>query len=304
MKKLALFGPIGMLGSAVYSALHEKYKLILVLRDVNRLTILNDAYGGVNQHRSVFFDSDALQKEYTEGFPSLSEAPTWQKLIAEIGEIHGVVNCIGVTNRFSQQQPLVAYFINSAFPHLLAQSYGSKLIHITTDCVFNGNAGAPYTEDSMPSPTDLYGLTKMLGEPMDRSLVLRTSIIGPEISGFVSLVEWVRKQDGQVVKGFNQHHWNGITTLEFGKIVDRIFSHRSDYPRNGLFHIYSTDVTKHDMIVAIAKKYHVDVTVTPTNGPRLDRRLRTVKDLNGKLQIPPFGEMLRDLPELSLEKGA
>lgn len=294
-KTVALFGPIGMLGSAVYGVLHEKYNLVLVLRDIDRLPILDKAYGGVDQHRGVFFDSDALMKEYAEGFADQSTSPVWQKLISDIGPVDGVVNCIGVTNRFSQQQPLIAYFMNSAFPHLLAQAYGSALIHITTDCVHNGNSGAPYTEQSIPSPTDLYGLTKMLGEPADRSLVLRTSIIGPEIAGFVSLLEWVRKQEGKTIAGYTNHLWNGVTTKQFGLIVDQIFSDRQLFPDHGLFHVFSSDVSKYDMVTAIAKKYSINVTVTPDDGPILDRRLRTVFSVNEQLQIPPFESMLAAL---------
>lgn len=295
MKTLALFGPIGMLGSAVFGVLHKNYKLVLVLRDIDRLPILDKAYGGVNEHRSVFFDSAALIKQYVGGFPALSVAPTWDKLISDISEVDGVVNCIGITNRYSQQQPLVAYFINSAFPHLLAGTYGSKLIHITTDCVYNGNVGAPYTEESVPSPTDLYGLTKMLGEPADRSLVFRTSIIGPEVAGFVSLLEWVRQQNGKTINGYTNHLWNGITTKQFGLIVDQIMADRDAFPAHGLFHVFGSDVSKFKMVTAIAKKYGVAVNVSPDDGPVLDRRLRTVKDMNQRLQIPTFSEMLADL---------
>lgn len=295
MKTIALLGPIGMLGSAVYGVLHTKYKLVLVLRDIDRLPLLDQAYGGVSEHRSVFFDSDAVMKEYSDGFPKESASPTWKKLIEDIGEVDGVVNCIGITNRYSQEQPLVAYFMNSAFPHLLAYAYGPKLLHITTDCGHNGNTGAPYTEDSLPSPVDLYGLTKVLGEPADRSLVLRTSIIGPEIAGFVSLLEWVKKQNGQTVKGYTRHFWNGVTTKQFGIIADTIFSGREEFPAHGLFHTFSTDVTKYDMITAIAKKYKVNVTVTPDDGPFLDRRLGTVHPFNEQLHIPSFDEMLAAL---------
>ena len=121
MKTIALLGPIGMLGSAVYGVLQTKYKLVLVLRDIDRLRILEKAYGGVKNHRHVFFDSDQLMKEYADGFPTLVAAPTWTHLVSEIGDVDGVVNCIGITNRFSQQQPLIAYFINSAFPNLRQQ---------------------------------------------------------------------------------------------------------------------------------------------------------------------------------------
>lgn len=300
MKTLALFGPMGMLGSAVYGVLRAEYKLVLVLRDIDRLPILDKAYGGVSEHRSVHFDSDALQAEYTAGFPTQSEPQTWRKLVHEIGTVDGVVNCIGVTNRFSQQQPLVAYFINSAFPYLLAHTYGSKLLHITTDCAYNGNAGAPYTEESIPSPTDLYGLTKMLGEPANRSLVFRTSIIGPEISGFVSLLEWVRKQEGKTISGYTKHLWNGVTTKQFGTIAQTIFRNRDAFPTNGLFHIFGTDTSKFDLVSMIAKKYGVNVRIVPDDTTALDRRLRTVKELNEQLRIPNLQSMIDEMDLLPM----
>ena len=53
MKKIAIFAPTGMLGSMVYKVLKDKYELILVYRDEDKLKILNDAYGDVNKHRKV-----------------------------------------------------------------------------------------------------------------------------------------------------------------------------------------------------------------------------------------------------------
>lgn len=296
MKTIALFGPLGMLGNAVYDALQHEFMLVLVLRDPSRLSILEAAHGGVKKHKVVAVDTEALFHDYSIGFAGGTHSDTWKKLVQDIGEIDGVINCIGVTNRYSQQQPLSAFFVNSAFPHLLSTSFGSKLLHITTDCVYNGiDGGAPYTETSLQSPDDLYGLTKMLGEPSDRSLVLRTSIIGPEVAGFVSLLEWVKKQEGQTVYGFTQHRWNGITTKQYGLIAKMIFSNRDQFPDHGLYHIFSTDVTKYEMVVAIAKKYSVNVKVERDDKHILDRRLRSVKDLNARLGIPSFDEMLASI---------
>src|ERR1043165_7740621 len=82
---------------------------------------------------------------------------------------------------------------NSLFPHQLAQACagsGTRLVHLSTDCVFSGARGK-YLESDPPDPVDLYGLTKLLGE-VDRPgvLTLRTSMIGRDIAGFHSLLEW------------------------------------------------------------------------------------------------------------------
>ncbi len=295
MAKIALIAPTGMLGSAVYDVLHQQHELVLVYRDKEKLQLLDERYGQIGKHQHVPFDAADLYQDFVKGFGTASIAPSLAKLGEQIGEVDAVVNCAGIIKPYSLKDPVVTMFVNGAFPHLLAAVYGPKLIQITTDCAYSGIGGAPYTEESPKSPNDLYGLSKSIGEPVDRALLLRTSIIGPEIHSGVSLIAWVKKQHGQDVKGFTRHRWNGITTKQFGKIVHEIVTHRASYPNRGLFHIFGSDVSKYDMVTAIAKKYGVDVTVTPDDGPLLDRRLGTVKDLNAKLKVPTFEQMLADL---------
>lgn len=295
MARIALIAPTGMLGSAVYGVLKEHHRLVLVYRDADKLKLLDQTYGDVDKHDKVAFDITSLQQDFLQGFPAASTASSLQQLADKIGAVDVVVNAAGIIKPYSLKDPLVTMFVNGAFPHLLSSVYGSKLIQITTDCAYSGLGGAPYTEESPKTPNDLYGLSKSIGEPADRSLVLRTSIIGPEIHGFVSLIEWVKKQDGQEAKGFTRHLWDGITTKQYGEIVHEIVSHREHYPATGLFHVFGSDVNKFEMVTAIAKKYGINATITPDNGPVLDRRLRTIKDLNIKLRIPTFQEMLDDL---------
>ncbi|MFA5134766.1 MAG: sugar nucleotide-binding protein [Patescibacteria group bacterium] len=292
MKTVAILGPTGMLGNGVFCQLRNKYKLILALRDQKKITLLENRYGPCENCKLIPFDSQALYSDYAQGFHDHHASPSLSKFINDIGDVNAVINCIGITNRYSNDHPLDAFFINSAFPHILSNVYGRKLIHITTDCVFSGKQGAPYDENAVPSPNDLYGLSKSLGEPSQRSLVLRTSIIGHEVSGFVSLIEWFKKQEGKTVQGYTTHLWNGITTIEFGNICDKIISNRDEYPSNGLFHIFSTDVTKYEMLQAFKKKYSVNVTIQPEEPDVVDRRLSTVFELCGKLKIPSFQKML------------
>lgn len=295
MARIALLAPTGMLGSAVYDVLKDKHELVLIHRDADKLKLLDKAYGDVAKHTSVPFDLMELKEDYGEGFPTATIGPRMQKLLDAVGNVDAVVNAAGIIKPYSTKDPIITFFINGALPHILSTYYQEKLIQITTDCAFDGIEGAPYTEESVKRPTDLYGLSKAIGEPSDHSLVLRTSIIGPEIHSDVSLIAWVRKQHGQSAKGFTRHLWNGITTRQFGKIVDTIVSNRSAYPDHGLFHVFSNDVTKYDMVTAIAKKYNVDVKIEPDDGPVLDRRLGTVKSLNAALKIPSFEQMLEDI---------
>ena len=76
-----------------------------------------------------------------------------------------------------------AYRANRDGPALLAKlcaAAGVPLIHVSTDYVFDGAKGAPYTEDDAVSPTGIYGVSKLAGEQAviatgARAIVLRTS---------------------------------------------------------------------------------------------------------------------------------
>ena len=294
-KRIAIIAPTGMLGSGVYKVLKDKYKLILVYRNKDKLKLLDKRYGGVKQHSLVEYDIRTIYQDFKNGFPNQHQPPSLLKLFKNIGRVDGIINCAGIINRHIDKDISFSFFMNSALPFLLSHYYQEKLIHITTDCVFSGQKDYPYSELSLPSPTDIYGLSKMLGEPSEKSLVLRTSIIGREISGFSSLLEWFLQQNNKTVKGFTKHFWNGITTIEFGKICTQIFDHREDYPRHGLFHIFSTTLSKYEMLLRFQKKYNINCTIVPDDSSSCNRTLTTIYDLNDRLQIPSFNEMLREL---------
>jgi dTDP-4-dehydrorhamnose reductase len=62
----------------------------------------------------------------------------------------------------------------------LCASAGVKLIHVSTDYVFDGLKGAPYVEDDTPSPTGVYGASKLAGEQavmaaLPEATILRTA---------------------------------------------------------------------------------------------------------------------------------
>lgn len=294
MKKIAIVAPTGMLGSMIYNMLKNEFSLALIFRDKKSLNILDAAYGGVKQHTQINFDLLHLREDYVTGFKKNKQAVNAQNLFEKIGNVDAVINCAGIINTKVKDAD-EAVFINGIVPHILSNYYTNKLIHITTDCVFNGTSGAPYTEQSVKSPTDFYGLSKSIGEPSGQSLILRTSIIGPEIIGKTSLLEWVRKQDGKSIDGYVNHLWNGITTKEFAQICRDIVSHREKYPANGLFHIFSSDISKYEMVKKLVEKYKLHILVNPVESFAIDRRLRSVYPLCKELQIPSFDTMLSAL---------
>lgn len=294
-KTVAILGPTGMLGSMVYNVLKDKYDLILILRNKEELPKLEALYGPIGkQHRIYEFDFNWIYQDYLKGFKNLTKSPIFQNFLDNVGHVDALINCVGIIIPHSLKDPVNTFFINSALPFLLSSVFKSKMIHPTTDCVFNGLEGFPYDENSPHSPTDLYGLSKSLGEPKD-CLTFRTSFIGPEVTGFFSLLEWFKKQSGQTINGFRQHFWNGITTKEFGKICDKIIADREKYPKNGIFHIFSNTLSKYDMLLKFREKYNIDCKIIPEDLAGINRTLTTIYELKSQLQIPSFDDMLKEL---------
>jgi len=292
MKKVLLLGATGMLGSAVYDVLKDKYNLILSIRDKDKIDLLDKTYSGVEKHKVVEFDASILYKDFLEkkGYPS----DYLSNFLKEVGEINYVINAVGVTIPFSLENQTLTFFINSAFPHILADKFGKKLIHITTDCIYNGKEGFPYDENSSKTPVDIYGLSKSLGEPTN-CLTIRTSIIGRELKGLTGFLEWFLNQKEKSVNGFANHFWNGVTTKQFGKICDEIITNPEKYPREGLYHIFSNSVSKYEMILKFKEKYNIDCEIKKDEEQELNRTLSTIYDFNEKLNIPSFDKMIEEL---------
>lgn len=175
-----------------------------------------------------------------------------------------IINCIGMIKQRKDIDDIDFIYINSMFPLILAnvsENEGYKLIHPTTDCVYDGLKGY-YNEDDLHNATDVYGKTKSLGEPKNAT-VIRTSIIGEEIGQSRSLVEWVKSNKGKEIQGYLNHYWNGVTCLQFAKLCEIIINSNNYW--KGVRHIYSNTVTKYELVNIISSIYELNITINPYN---------------------------------------
>lgn len=206
-----------------------------------------------------------------------------------------VINCIGKLNQAVDQKLSEGIYLNSVFPHLLTeqlQTKKAKLIHISTDCVFNGTKGA-YTECDRPDAESYYGRSKALGEIIDdRNLTIRTSIVGPELKkDGVGLFHWFMSQRGEVA-GFDHVIWSGVTTLQLAKAV----SGDAETPRTGICHLVNNEtISKHDLLV-LFNHYcrNEQVVIRPTAVPQCDKSLRTT---DSSILLPGYESMVAEMAE-------
>lgn len=211
-----------------------------------------------------------------------------------------VINAIGIIPQRGKVSDSDYVLVNSVFPHVLSgvcRRYGHTLIHVTTDCVYDGSQG-PYAEGAPPTEKSIYGVSKACGEPAD-AMVIRTSIIGLETSRpGVSLLEWVRSCQGKTIKGYCDHFWNGVTCLQLAKFIEQCIN--LDIRWRGLRHVVSPDsISKYQLVKLIAKIFNVDCEIKPvhtlTAGLTVNKVLLPSPSIKGLPRIPPLVIQLQEL---------
>jgi dTDP-4-dehydrorhamnose reductase len=207
-----------------------------------------------------------------------------KELFNDLPELDYVINCIGaIPQKYDIDSEIGIrrmIDLNTALPAALENESnikGFKIITIGTDCVYSGAAGM-YVENSLQDPSELYGLSKSLGEKLTPSaMILRCSIIGDHDESNSSLYNWLLSQTSSAsIRGFANHLWNGITTHAFARLIDGIIV-------GGLFeagtqHISPADeISKYELLKIIARSNsRNDLTIEPYDHPLpLNRTLRS-----------------------------
>lgn len=122
-----------------------------------------------------------------------------------------------------------------------------------------------YWEFDNKNATDIYGLSKALGEPRNCTCI-RTSIIGENRNSSADLLEWVRSNAGGIINGWINHYWNGITCLQFAEICEKIIQDNLFW--HGTRHVHSPKaVSKYELAHMINEIYELGITINPIAAP-------------------------------------
>jgi dTDP-4-dehydrorhamnose reductase len=185
-----------------------------------------------------------------------------------------VVNCIGLVKQLADaKDPLLALPINAMLPHRLerlCELAGARLVHMSTDCVFSGQRGR-YAETDLPDAIDLYGRSKLLGEVSgNRSITLRTSIIGHELQSQHALINWFLAQEGRCF-GHRKAIFSGFPTVVLAEIIRDVIIPRDDLA--GVFHVAAEPISKYDLLKLVAETYGKEIEIIPDDSVVIDRSL-------------------------------
>lgn len=272
MRALVL-GVTGMLGHDVFRVLSASPELEVwgTLRNSAGLSYFSEKHHEYILSGVDVLDHDALTTVLTRLRPDI------------------VVNCVGLIKQLADaNDPLVALPINALLPHRLARLCalgGTRLIHVSTDCVFSGSKGL-YVESDLSDAEDLYGKSKYIGELRDlpHAVTLRTSIIGHELSSNHALLDWFLSQNGSV-KGYRKAIFSGLPTVELARVIrDYVIPSRQ---LHGLYHVSVKPIDKYSLLKLVAEVYGKEIKIVPDDNLVIDRSLDSTNFQNATGYTPP-----------------
>lgn len=208
-----------------------------------------------------------------------------------------VINCVGVIKQKMESRNIMdAILINSLIPHQLANicnQIHSRLIHFSTDCVFDGSPGIKKVND-LPNATDLYGTTKRLGEvDYAPALTLRTGFVGRQLSGFEGLFEWVRSQRGKTINGYQNAIYSGFTAMALARIIQQIIEEHDQL--SGLHQVAGNHINKFDLITKLNEYLDLDLTIIKNTDFMCDRSMDGTEFTKlTNIPIPSWDDMLAE----------
>lgn len=293
MSKILVLGAGGMLGHKVCQHLRDHEVVGLVRQPASSYENFREAFEGI----ALLGDVDVLRGESLE---------------ATIRDLrpHVIVNCIGLVKQLEEvADPYLAIAVNALLPHRLARlcsETSARLIHISTDCVFDGHRGS-YRESDLTNAADLYGRSKALGETTRRetsAVTLRTSFIGRELKPSKhGLVEWFLNQDGGQVQGFARAIYSGLTSSELANVIQRIIDQHPDL--RGLYQVASEPIDKYELLRLIRRIYGLNIEIERCDQPVCDRSLaRTAFFETTGYVAPTWPEMIHQMYQDTTPYGA
>jgi dTDP-4-dehydrorhamnose reductase len=171
-----------------------------------------------------------------------------------------------------EKQPDVSRRVNAELPGKIAkisQKSNIRLVHISTDAVFDGITGG-YVEDDTPNPLSMYASHKLDGERavLDNNpdaIVARVNFFGWSLAGTRSLSEWFfnNLSNGTPVKGFRDVYFCPLLVNDLAQTLLKMVNRRL----SGVYHVLAPSaLSKYEFGVLIAREFDLDERlITPTS---------------------------------------
>jgi dTDP-4-dehydrorhamnose reductase len=215
----------------------------------------------------------------------------------ETRKYDAVINCIGILNQYAEDNKHQAVFLNSYLPHYLSyitRESKTKIIHMSTDCVFSGKTGN-YSENSLRDGETFYDRSKALGElENEKDLTFRNSIIGPDINiDGIGLFNWFMKQSGEI-NGFTKAIWTGVTTITLAKAMEKALNENL----TGLYNLVNNQsISKFELLNLFNKHMRAgSISILPSDVVKVDKSLINNRN-DFVFEVPGYEQMVIEMKE-------
>lgn len=200
-------------------------------------------------------------------------APGALEQILEEAQPDWIIHCAALAMVDAcESDPELARKLNTDLPRRLASLVargGARLVHISTDAVFDGRRG-DYSEGDAPNPLSVYAHTKLDGERAvaeahPGAIIARVNLFGWSLTGKRSLAEFFVNHltAGKPVMGFTDVYFCPLLVNDLADLL----THMLDKGLSGLYHVVSGECTsKYDFGVRIAHRFGLDASlIQPTS---------------------------------------
>jgi dTDP-4-dehydrorhamnose reductase len=194
----------------------------------------------------------------------LSQPGTGGKIIAQY-KPDVLIHCAALANVDAcDMQPELADRMNAVLPGELAQAAeknGIRMLHISTDAIFDGNKGN-YREEDEPNPLSTYARTKLKGEQAvlqvcPDAIIARVNFFGWSMSGKRSLAEWFvsNLKAGRPVNGFTDIFFCPLEVTQLCEFLRMMLEKNL----KGVFHVVSGEsISKYAFGVKLAETFGLE----------------------------------------------
>ncbi|MBN1147683.1 MAG: SDR family oxidoreductase [Anaerolineales bacterium] len=247
----------------------------ILITGASGLLGLNLALEAVKERSTVFGQANR-RPLHTSAFTVVQAdllAPGAVQRLLEETRPDWVIHCAALANlEACEADPAQARQLNSEVPRQLARHVargGARLLHVSTDAVFDGQRGG-YSEEDAPNPLSIYAQTKLEGERAvaeedPAALVARVNLFGWSASGKRSLAEFFfnNLSAGKPVMGFTDVYFCPLLANDLAHIFLKMLG----TGLGGLYHVVSSEcISKYEFGVQIARKFGLDESlVSPTS---------------------------------------
>ena len=218
--------------------------------------------------------------------------------LIETKQIGVVVNAIGaIPQRNPSRENLFA--VNTVLPIKLAQNLPDHVVLVlpSTDCIYKGDTTKAYEDADQFDDYGDYGLSKALAEMAvlirNRSVVIRGSIIGRVITGSPGegLLDWFLSLPAkQEVNGWINHRWNGVTTLEWCKVLRELLDQKI---ASGMYSVCCEyAVSKYELLMQAKEIWRQETRIK-----KISHKECINKTLNASLVRPSIRKQLEELKQ-------